>query len=192
MKRHLPVFPIILAGLLAGTSFWLEHYVRTQASHPDGRLRHDPDMIAKGASQERFDAAGKRLYVLKTEGLVHYPDDQSTHVTKPELMHFGKPQPLTVRSDTARILGEGREILLTGNVHGHRDGEADQPALSFETNTLTVLPDDERAFTEEAVHMTHGRSIIDGRHLEIDQLHGLVSLNQVSATVYSKSQDKAR
>ncbi|WP_417068253.1 LPS export ABC transporter periplasmic protein LptC [Niveibacterium terrae] len=192
MKPHLPVFPILLAGLLAGTSFWLEHYVRTQASHPDGRLRHDPDMIAQGASQERFDANGKRLYVLKTEKLSHYPDDQSTHVTKPQLMHFGKPQPLTVTSDTARILGEGREIVLTGNVLGRREAGADQPALGFATSSLTVLPDDERAFTEEAVHMTHGRSIIDGQRLEIDQLHGLVSLHQVRATVYSKSQDQAR
>lgn len=192
MKHHVPVFPIVLAGLLAGTSFWLEHYVRTQASHPDGRLRHDPDMVANNATQQRFDANGKRLYVLQTATLTHYPDDETTWVTKPLLQHFGKPQPITLSSDTAQILGEGREIRLAGNVRGEREAGNDVLAMSFATERLTVVPDDERAFTDAAVHMTHGRSELDGQGLQLDQLHGTFSLNQVSATFYPKSRDKNR
>jgi len=192
MKHQVPIFPIVLAGLLAGTSFWLEHYVSSRAQLPNGRLRHDPDMVAEGAVQERFDAAGKRIYVLKTEKFEHFPDDDTTHATRPDLQHFGKPQPLQITADTALILGEGREIQLQGNVRGHRDAAKDLPSLGFEAPRITVLPDDERAFTPDPVHMTHGRTIIDGKGLEIDQVTGIASLNEVSATVFSKSQDNSR
>ena len=75
---------------------------------------------------------------------------------------------------------------------GEREAGDDVLAMSFATERLTVVPDDERAFTDAAVHMTHGRSELDGQGLQLDQLHGTFSLNQVSATFYPKSRDKNR
>ncbi|GAA5179150.1 hypothetical protein GCM10025771_20430 [Niveibacterium umoris] len=182
------LFPVLLAAMLAGMAFWLEQYVRSQASHPDGRFRHDPDMIATHSVQERFDATGKRLYVLEAAVAKHYPDDDSTHVDDARLQHFGKPQTLHVTARNAVVSGPGDEVRLIGDVRGVRDAAEDIPETTFETSEILIRPNEEKATTDKPVHMTRGRSVIDGVGLDIDQINGVAVIGQVRATLYRNTQ----
>ena len=186
------LFPIMLAALLAGLSFWLEHYVTSQGPRPDGRQRHDPDTFAENAVQERFDLSGKRLYVLVADKLTHFPDDDTTHVVGAHLEHYGKPQTLYLRSNTALVQGRGTQVFLSGDVQGRRAALGDLPESTFSTSELTIVPDDEHAFTDKPVHMTRGRSVLDGVGLDLDQINGIAVVGKVHATVYPKSKEGAR
>lgn len=178
MKRGHSLFPLILAALLAGTTFWLEHFVRTQAPTPDGKNRHDPDMVAHNAVQTRFDLTGKRQYTLRARELVHYPDRDTTEAHEAQLDHFGRPPAAHLTADTAIILANGSEVHLIGNVHARREPAPGIPETTFATNTLTVWPDSERAETPDPVHMTRGRAIIDGVGLVTDQINGTTQIDK--------------
>ncbi len=186
------LFPLLLAALLAGTAFWLERYVSGQATRADGRFRHDPDMVATRTVQERFDATGKRLYVLEAAVARHYPDDDSTHVEEANLQHFGKPQTLHVTARQARISGPGDEVFLSGEVRGRRDAAEGLPEMTFETSEITVRPDEEKAVTDKPVHMTRGQSVIDGVGLEIDQINGVATIGRVRATLYRNTKGRGQ
>ncbi|WP_341676165.1 LPS export ABC transporter periplasmic protein LptC [Niveibacterium sp. SC-1] len=187
MKRSYNLFPVVLAGVLAGTSFWLDHFIRDQGARPDGGRRHDPDMIAEGAVQERFDSTGKRQYILKTSRFEHFPDDDSTRAEHPDLAHFGRNEPLYLTAQKSQIRHGGKEVLLVGDVRGRREAGADTPAATFATEELTVLPDEERAYTDLAVHMTRGNSVLDGVGMELDQVEGTAVIDQVRATLQPKN-----
>lgn len=189
MKRAwTSLFPVLLAALLAGTAFWLEQYVRSQASRPDGRLRHDPDMIATKPVQERFDANGRRLYILEASKARHYPDDETTHVEDAKLAHFGKPQTLHLSARTGEVSGTGDQVKLVGDVRGRRDAAEGAPEMTFETSEILIRPNEEKATTDKPVHMTRGASVLDGVGLEIDQINGTAVVGQVRATIYRNRQ----
>ncbi|MCL2656802.1 MAG: LPS export ABC transporter periplasmic protein LptC [Betaproteobacteria bacterium] len=187
MKRGFSFFPLVLAGLLAGLTFWLEHFVSSQAPQPSARLRHDPDMIAENAIQERFDHTGKLQYVLKARRTLHFPDDDSTHVETAQLDHFGQPEVLSIASDTGIVSSAGKEVVLAGNVQGHRAAGPRVPEYTFSTTQITIIPDEERAYTDQPVHMTRGRSFLDGIGLQIDQINGVAVIGTVRATIYPQS-----
>jgi len=186
VKRNYNIFPIVLAGVLAGTSFWLDHFIRGQGARPDGARRHDPDMIAEGTVQERFDATGRRQYVLKAKRFEHFPDDDSTLVDSPDLAHFGRRDPLYLVAQKSNVLQGGKEVRLIGDVRGRRDASAETQAASFRTEELTVLPDEERAYTDLPIHMTRGNSVMDGVGMELDQVEGTAVIQQVRATLQPK------
>lgn len=192
MKRGHSLFPVVLAGFLAATTLWLEQFVSSQAVAPDGKHRHDPDMIAEGAIQERFDASGRRQYVLEARRLVHYPDDDTSELEGVKLTHFGREQPLHLVADHGKVGPAGRTVVLSGGVKGNREARADLPAASFTTSEITVFPDDERAETDKPVHMTRGRSELDGVGLSLDNINGVAVIGSVRATLYPRSQDSAR
>lgn len=183
MKRASSLFPLILAGLLAGLTFWLERFVSSQASVPNGSQRHDPDMIAQSAVQERFDHTGKRQYVLHAGRMVHYPDDDSTHVEQAHLDHYGQPEALSISSNQALVSSGGQTVVLTGNVQGRRAASATIPEYTFSTSRITVVPDEERAYTDQPVHMTRGNSVLDGVGLKIDQINGVAVVGSARATI---------
>ncbi len=189
MKRTGSLFPLVLAGLLAGLTFWLERFVSTQATLPDGRQRHDPDMIAQSAVQERFDHTGKRQYVLHAGRMAHFPDDDSTHVEQAHLDHYGQPETLSISSDQALVSSGGQTVLLTGNVRGRREPSATVPEYTFSTTQITVVPDEERAYTDQPIHMTRGKSVLDGIGLTIDQINGVAVVGAARATIFPNKQD---
>ncbi len=192
MKRGATLFPLVLAGLLAGLTFWLERLVSSQATLPDGRQRHDPDMIAQNAVQERFDSTGKRQYVLHAGRMAHFPDDDSTQVETARLEHYGQPETLSISSDKAEISSGGQQVVLTGNVRGKRAASRDIPEYTFNTTRITVIPDEERAHTDQPVHMTRGESVLDGVGLEVDQINGLTVVGAARATIYPTPKEKSK
>ena len=192
MRRGTSLFPLILAGLLAGLTFWLERFVSSQATLPNGNQRHDPDMIAQNAVQERFDHTGKRQYVLHAGRMLHFPDDDSTQVETAHLDHYGQPETLSITSDKADVTSGGQKVVLTGNVKGRRAASASIPEYTFNTTQITVLPDEERAYTDEPVHITRGQSILDGVGLQIDQISGVAVVGSARATIYPNTKENPK
>ena len=89
MDRLTAAFPLLLVAALAALTFWLERLVQPTTAPRDGTTRHDPDYIVENFVAVRMGPDGLRMHQLEASRMVHYPDDDSTHLEAPRLFKFG-------------------------------------------------------------------------------------------------------
>jgi len=182
--RAAKIFPLFILLLLAAMTFWLSRVIQSDA--PRGPLRHDPDYWVEGVKVRRFDTNGTLQHTLIAEKLVHYPDDDTTIVTKPHVTYHRQP-PVEIAARMGYIGRDGKEVDLVDDVkvtrHAAKDGV---PATTLETRTLKIFPDEEKGSTDDPVVLTRGGSVIHGTGLEIDNGTGIaVMRGRVSGTIHS-------
>ncbi|MBK7424317.1 MAG: LPS export ABC transporter periplasmic protein LptC [Propionivibrio sp.] len=87
------LFPLSLLLILTGLTFWLRYATELPQTKHDGKLRHDPDYIITDAILRKIDQTGRLKYTLSATDIRHYPDDESTDMLKPNLVHFQAKSP---------------------------------------------------------------------------------------------------
>ena len=141
MKDHrsASLFPLAMLVLLAALTFWLNRVI--EGEKPRGPQRHDPDYWVENFEVRRFDIDGKLQHTLIAKKLVHYPDDDTTIVTAPQLTyHRGAPAEISARM--AYVGTDGKEIDLVDDVRVVRQGATgDVPPTVLETRALKIFPD---------------------------------------------------
>jgi lipopolysaccharide export system protein LptC len=182
--RTTSLFPLFMLLLLAALTFWLSRVIQSDA--PRGPLRHDPDYWAEGVKVLRFDINGTLQHTLTAEKLLHYPDDDTTIVTRPHVTYHSQP-PVEIAARMAYIGRDGKEADLVDEVkvtrHGAKDGV---PSTTLESRTLKIFPDEEKGSTGDPVTITRGSSVMHGTGLEIDNGTGITVLRgRVSGTIHS-------
>ena len=182
--RAASMFPLFMLLLLAALTFWLSRVIQSDA--PRGPLLHDPDYWAEGVELRRFDINGKLQHTLIAEKLLHYPDDDTTLVTRPHVIYHRQP-PVEIAARMAYIGRDGKEVDLVDEVKVIRHGaKGDAPATTLETRTLKILPNEEKGSTGDPVIITRGSSVMRGTGLEIDNGTGITVLRgRVSGTIHS-------
>ncbi|MDR0775677.1 MAG: LPS export ABC transporter periplasmic protein LptC [Azonexus sp.] len=179
------LFPIILVILLAGLSFWLQSVVNTDEARRDGSQRHDPDAIAENFTVRRFDASGQVRYRLTAPWLEHFPDDDSSELRSPTLIHFPQDRPpLTFSADNALVSSQGETIFLWDNVNIVRAATAERPELRARMPDLTVQPDLGTAFTSSPIEITQGQSWAKGIGAHLDNNTSTLVLQSQVTGVY--------
>jgi lipopolysaccharide export system protein LptC len=163
-------------GLLAAATVWLERATRTGEEKAIGGLRHDPDLMVQAFTLRRFDKNGAEQYELTGSRMVHFPDDDSSLITRPNLEFTGEGRPLTVRGDQGTVFQGGDKVFLEGDVQAQRVADARHAAMSFRSATLTVWPNEERAETRTPLVLTQGGTVIHARALEAQNLIGELKL----------------
>ncbi|MBA3031895.1 MAG: LPS export ABC transporter periplasmic protein LptC [Gammaproteobacteria bacterium] len=161
------LFPLIIVGLLAGMTFWLEQAARPLAITDDGKSRHDPDYIIENFEVRRFDPEGALQHTLRAEIMRHYPDDDSTVIGSPHLTFHRQP-PTLITAREARLDGEGKHVQLIDDVRVRRNGLGGNPDSVLTTARLDAFPDDELATSDVPVTIEQGRSNISGGGLSAD------------------------
>jgi lipopolysaccharide export system protein LptC len=191
--RLLAWSPLLLAALLAALTFWLDHKVQPLAGVGDTNARHDPDFMIDGFSALKMNPDGTRRYALQAKRLVHYPDDNSSHLENPNLMYFDYQRaPVSVRSETADLARGGDDVYFLGNVRVMRAAYADNPELALFTSYLHVVPDRDFAETDKPVRIVEGNSTANSVGLEFDnRTRQIRLLSRAKATyVIPKRTDK--
>ena len=115
---------IAVLALLAGASWWWLRGQAPTASVASGP-RHEPDYTIENFTATVMNETGQKKYRLTAARLVHYPDDDTSHLTQPYLIQY-PPQgvPTHTMSDSAVVPAGGREIVMRGNVHVTRGADA--------------------------------------------------------------------
>lgn len=165
--RYSPVaslFPLLLAGVLAGLTYWLEFASQQREVVSSGKLRHDPDYMIDHFELRRFDKQGKLQHTLRAEGMIHYPDDDSTIVRKPFLIYHREP-PTFVSAREAYVDGDGEHVQLVGDVRVTRANLRNKPPTQLTTEHLDAYPDKEIASSSSPVTITQGDSKVSGSAL---------------------------
>ncbi len=191
MKDHrsASLFPLAMLVLLAALTFWLNRVI--EGDKPRGPQRHDPDYWVENFEVRRFDIDGKLQHTLIAKKLVHYPDDDTTIVTAPQLTyHRGAPAEISARM--AYVGTDGKEIDLVDDVRVVRQGATgDVPPTVLETRALKIFPDAEKGRTGAPVLITQGRSVLRGNGLEFDNKTGITVLRgRVTGTLHSNRTEK--
>ena len=187
-----PLFAIVLLTLLAGLSFWLERAVAPEEVRRDGKLRHDADAIAEKFMVRQFDESGRIKYRLTAPYLEHFPDDDTTELKSPVLVHYRlDAPPVTVSGNNAMVTSKGQVVFLWDDVKVVRAASAARPEAVARMPDLTVLPDDGTAFTQSPVEITEDRSWVKGVGMELDNNKSTFVLqSQVTGLYYPRRAQK--
>ena len=159
------LFPLSLLFVLALLTFWLRYATELDEPRRDGKHRHDPDYILTDVVARKLDQNGNLAYTLRAADVRHYPDDDTTDLTQPNLVHNngkGGVPPVTVSADKGHLAHDNDQVDLSGNVRLYRPPFPKHPAMTATMEQLTVFPNDETAFTKVPVLITQGNSWVKG------------------------------
>ena len=186
------IFPLSLLLALAGLTFWLRYATELPAERHDGKNRHDPDYIITDATLHKIDLTGALTYTIKAPDIRHYPDDDTTDLIKPNVVYLNPARPpVTLSAERGHMDKAGKQVDLYGDVRIARAESAQDPAMTAFTPELTVLPDDEKAFTKSPVLITHGKSWLKGVGMQVDnRAQTYILESQATALLESKHAKK--
>ena len=174
--------PLLLLILFAGTTFWLSRAVTGLPGKGDGATRHDPDMMVENFTAKQFGLDGQVRYTLSAKKMVHYPDDDTSHLTGVTLQSFEKEEPpLKATADTAMLTQKGDEVFLRGNVVMTRAAGPESSELTVRTAYLHVIPDAGIAKTDQPVVIQDAGSIINAASMLANNKTQTLALTGVNA-----------
>lgn len=174
LRAWLIVLPLLL---LLGAAYWLNQQVQPLPFKPDSSKRHDPDFIVNKFVATTLNEQGKPHFIMSATKLLHYPDDDSTHVEAPELSNFepDKP-PMHTYANQGMMSGKGNEIFLRDNIKIVRAATVTQSEMTFTTSYLHVVPDLGLAETDQPVTLTDAHNIVQAVGMKFDNKAHIVKL----------------
>lgn len=174
-------FPLLLLATLAALTFWLDRAVQAPPQGPPGIMRHDPDYVADGLAVMRMAPDGSIKHTLTARRMVHYPDDDTTHIESPRLVsHVTQRAPVTITARSALLSSEGENVYFQDDVRLTRASYAKRSELVVETSYLHVIPDDGVARTDRPVTITDANTTVNAVGLELNsETHTLKLLARV-------------
>jgi lipopolysaccharide export system protein LptC len=178
LTRSAIFFPIILAGLLAIITFWINVAVEQQGPKIDGSNRHDPDYTMNNFVMTQTDITGKLRYVLAATEMLHYPDDDSTVLQRPRFTQYTTDKPYTqIEGLRGYISSDGEEIELVDNVKVVRQAFEGKGEMQLRTEKLIILPNQDLAKTNSPVVITQApKTVIHGTGMIFDKKNQTVKL----------------
>ncbi len=139
--------------LLAGGSWWL---VQTSGVEDSEHISaaHTPDYYVDNFTVSTMGPDGKPKQKLTADRMLHYPDDDSTELTRPHMVLYeADTPPWQVRSETGWVSGDGKLVLLNGEVKIDRAAAPGIRPIHIRTSDLRVRPEEKYAETDKTVRI---------------------------------------
>ena len=131
IPRSQSLFPIALMTLLVGLTLWLQRATEIKDNFSDSMLRHDPDYYVDNFTVRRFAPTGGLQSTLIAKKMIHYPDDDTTVITEPQMSFLKGPSPTHLSAKQGLLGPDGGEIVLVGNVRGVRSATTSDPEVVY-------------------------------------------------------------
>ncbi len=175
------VLPLVIMLLLTLLTLWLDRTVELAQPQRDRPITHDADYIVQKFSLTRLGEDGQPRYTLSSVKMVHYPDDDTSHLEFPRLIQASPGKPDTqVRADRGLVSSDGREVQLFDNVElfkqGDRTAGKHEEDVRITTQYLRAIPDEDRIVTPERVVIEHGNSRLSGIGMDYDNRYRNIRL----------------
>lgn len=171
-------FPLAILGLLAGLSLWVERVVQPPQPVADGSSRHDPDYTVSNFSTLKTNPKGDPHYMLAATEMVHYPDDDSTHLTRPRLTQYSIKKPYTqIQAQRGLTSSNGDNVYFMDNVKVVRGATRQKGEMTVLTEYLHIIPDKDLAQTDRPVSILQApRSTARANGMEYNKKLGTMKL----------------
>ena len=163
--------------LLLAAIYWLNQQVQPLPPRTGISKPHNPDLIVSRFSATTLSEQGVPRFLMAAQKMIHYPDDDSTHLEEPQLTSFFPGRP-TVYSSAKRgeVSSKGDEVFLYDEVMLVRAASATQSEMTFTTAYLHVVPDRELADTDRPVTMIDAYNVVHAVGLQLDNRARVIKL----------------
>lgn len=190
MKRPVTsLLPLALLVVLAAITLWLEQAVQAPPPGKAAAIRHDPDLMIENFTTVRHDTRGLPTYSLAARKMVHYSDNELTHLEAPYIISFSPSAPPThIAADQADLAKDGNEAFFYGNVVISRAADKTQPALRATTERLRINQTADTAHTDDAVRIVHGTSVLSGVGMDADNKNRTFFLRSQTRGTFVRNQ----
>ncbi len=183
-NRLRPSVLLIMLVLLALLTFWVTNAVVPTTINQGNGVHQKPDYIIENLSGIRANHESTVQRNFSAKKLLHYLESDVTHMESPYFINMEIQKPvMRVKADKARLLGEGENVYLTGNVKVLRGEDNDK--VTMMTSYLHLIPDENIAKTDKTVVFSRKNTTINAIGLELDNHTGIVQLlSRVRASDY--------
>ena len=135
--------------LIAAASWGLGTMIGPNDSSRITAPTHSPDYFSKAYTKWEMSDLGRLKSKLVAEEMIHYSDDNTTHLTKPLMFFYNdKTPPWVIQSETGSLSADGKDVLLNGKVTVDRASAQGVRELKIYTSTLKVKPEISYAETD--------------------------------------------
>jgi len=163
--------------LLLGATYWLNQQVRPLPPVSDGNKRHDPDFIISKFAATTLNEQGTPHFVLSAQKMVHYPDNDSTHLDDLQLSSlYSDHPPVYTSARQGEISSKGKEVFLRDEVKLVRAADATQSEMTFTTTYLHAIPDLDLMDTDRPVTMMDAHNVIHAVGMKFDNKARIIKL----------------
>lgn len=186
--RNAMILPIIVVTILALISFWIESKVKGPLHKSKASLRHDPDYYLENFVTTKTDVQGNLKSMLAATSMHHYPDNDSTFLTRPRFSQFTNNKLYTqIEGQKGQISSNGEVVEFTNRVIVYRPAIADRPDMRLSTDYLKIFSKQEIASTNSPVVITQGpKTVIRGTGMIYDKKQQTVTLLKKVKVHYEK------
>lgn len=161
-RRVLLVLAMLGAAAVAG--WWLRERIHQRAG-PDGQPQAQavPDYYMENFTIHSMNQAGKPRYALTAKQMLHYAEDDHSDVTKPHaLLYRPLGPPYVLDSERGRILKDGEQVDLLGQVDIDRSASTHNRPIHVTTRNARVFPNRDYAESDEFTVITSDASHLEG------------------------------
>lgn len=186
--RSTILFPLIVVAILAFISFWIESTVKSPLHKSKANFRHDPDYYLENFVTTKTDIRGNLRTMLAATKMQHYPDDDSTYLTRPRFTQFTNNLPYTqIEGQKGQVSSNGEVVEFTKNVIVFRRALNDKPEMRLATDYLKIYAKQEIATTNSPVLITQGsKTVIHGTGMIYDKKQQTFTLLKKVKVHYEK------
>jgi lipopolysaccharide export system protein LptC len=165
-REWLLLLPLLF---LLGATYWLNQQVQPLKHSPDAGKRHDPDFIISKLAATTLNKQGTPHFILSAQKMVHYPDNDSTHLENLQLRSLYPNQPPVYTSaKRGEISSKGNEVFLHDEVTLLRSASATQSEILFTTSELHAMPEQGLMETDRPVTMLDAHNVIHAVGMKFD------------------------
>jgi len=169
--------PLLLAGMLAALTFWLDRIAQGPARDLIGPSRHDPDFIVEKLTGVHMGESGAARYSLSAVKMVHYSDDDTTLLASPKFVSYGSSKTtVTVTASEGVVSGKGDHVYFQDDVRVTRAALEGERELVMRTTFLHVVPDQHLAMTDRLVTLSDEVNTVTAEGMEMNSETRVIKL----------------
>lgn len=129
---------------------------------------HSPDYFSQGYYKKEMDKEGLLKNELTADKMIHYSDDETTHLEKPVMtLHSADVPPWVIKSETAILEADGDHLQLMGKVNISREGTENLRPFVLNSSKMRVKLSTSYAETEQWAEIIDAQNTTQGIGLEI-------------------------
>lgn len=181
-------FPLVLLAMLAALTMWIDRTVQPPEPKRDGSSRHDVDYRVINFSTTKSDVNGIPRYVLSATELRHFPDDDSTELTRPRFTQYAVNKPYTqIQGQRGKVSSNGEDVYFMDHVQVVRAASPTRGELTVLTEYLHLIPDQDLAITDRPVSILQApHTVLRGTGMEYNKKERTLKLSGRVHTHYEK------
>ena len=140
-------------------------------------MGNQPDAWMENVSAVILNEFGKPALGIKTPRLAHYSGNDTTRIQKPEVTFYrNSPEPWHINAEEGIATHGIGNILFSTHVTVHHAADRLNPEILLKTESLTLLPDQNEANTQERVTITQPDAMIDAKGMSANLNTGIIHL----------------